>query len=197
MGRRSAYLSGAVAPAAAAAPSIRARAAPPSSTLGLPKRAVVASPSAAARKPKLACLAATATFLDSIRDEAALGRDQLDAELLRLHLPSHSLVASCGGGRRDLAPPAPSASLRPPTDANVICSLSVGEGSIPRRLQNTVNLPSNFALHCWTQSYTCLTLPFACSFWAALGFQLPAGQRAQQLHLLPDPTACRPSTTTP
>jgi hypothetical protein len=100
--RRSAYL------------SIRARAAPPSSTLGLPKRAAVASPSTVVRKPELACLAATATFLDSIRGEVALGHDQLDAELLRLRLPSHSLVASCGGGRRDLTLPAPSASLPPP-----------------------------------------------------------------------------------
>jgi hypothetical protein len=31
--------------------------------------------------------------------------------------------------------------------------------------------------------------PFAQSFWAALGFQLPPDQRAQDLHLIPRPTA--------
>jgi hypothetical protein len=38
-----------------------------------------------------------------------------------------------------------------------------------------------------TTQHILFECPFARSFWAALGFQLPAGLCAQQLHLLPRP----------
>jgi hypothetical protein len=102
----------------------------------------VANPSAAAMKPELVCLVATSAFVDSIRGKAALGRGQLNTELLHLHLPSHSPVASCGGGPARPRPLAPSASLppplRPPPDVNAIGSLC-WRGEYSKGMQNTVH----------------------------------------------------------
>jgi hypothetical protein len=149
--RRSANLSGVASPAAATVPSIRARAAPPSSTLGLPKRAAVASPSTMGRKLELACLTATTTFLYSIRGESS----STQSGSVSASLPTPLWPAAAAGGASSpllFHPPpfllhAPSAGCKCDLLSPLEMGVFQGDAKYCSR-EAKVNLPSNFALPC-------------------------------------------------